>query len=204
MKLYSAPMPAPNPRRVRMAAAEKGIALDEVMLDLRQREHKAPEHLARNPLGQVPVLELDDETTISETVSICRYLDAIAGEPVLFGGDAREQALIDMWVRRVELQIGEPVKMFWRHAHPATAALLTQFTDYGASNRALLDRSMRWLDGELAQGRRFIAGDAFTMADIAAVTIVDFGTLIGMAPLEGREHVQAWHGRMAERPSYGG
>ncbi|OWK28379.1 glutathione S-transferase family protein [Sphingomonas dokdonensis] len=202
MKLYSAPMPAPNPRRVRMAAAEKGIALDEVMLDLRQREHKAAEHLVRNPLGQVPVLELDDGTIISETVSICRYLDAIAGEPVLFGRDAREQALIDMWVRRVELQIGEPVKMFWRHAHPATAALLMQFKDYGASNRALLDHAMRWLDREIAEGRGFIAGDAFTMADIAAVTIVDFGTLIGMTPLEGREHAQAWHGRVAERPSY--
>ena len=202
MKFYSAPMPAPNPRRVRMAAAEKGVVLDEVMLDLRRREHKAAEHLARNPLGQVPVLELDDGTMISETVSICRYLDAIAGEPVLFGRDAREQALIDMWVRRVELQIGEPVKMFWRHAHPATAALLTQFNDYGASNQELLTRSMRWLDGAIAEGQGFIAGDHFTMADIAAVTIIDFGALIGMAPLEGSEHVQQWHERVAKRPSY--
>ena len=83
MKLYSAPSPAPNPRRVRMAAAEKDITLEEVMLDLRRGEHKAPDHLARNPLGQVPVLELDDGTMISETVSICRYLDSVADAPVI-------------------------------------------------------------------------------------------------------------------------
>lgn len=202
MKLYSAPMPAPNPRRVRMAAAERGVPIDEVMLDLRRGEHKSPEHLARNPLGQVPVLELDDGTMISETVSICRYLDAIEGEPSLFGDGARDQALIDMWIRRVEIQIGEPVKMFWRHAHPATAALLTQHKDYGASNRDLLDRSMTWFDQELSDGRSFIIGDAFTMADIAAVTIIDFAALIGMDPLRDRANAKAWHDRVSSRPSY--
>ncbi len=124
MKLYSAPMPAPNPRRVRMFAAEKGIVLDEVMLDLRRRDHKAPDHAVRNSLGQVPVLELDDSTTISETIAICRYLDAIHAAPPLFGRTALEAAQVDMWIRRVEIQIGEPVKLFWRHAHAATAALI--------------------------------------------------------------------------------
>jgi glutathione S-transferase len=202
MKLYSAPSPAPNPRRVRMAAAEKDITLEEVMLDLRRGEHKAPDHLARNPLGQVPVLELDDGTMISETVSICRYLDSVADAPSLFGQTPTEQALVDMWIRRVELQIGEPVKMFWRHAHPATAALLTQYTDYGASNRDLLHRAMRWFDRELSDARAFITGDDYSMADIAAVTIIDFGQLIGMEPLAERDHVCAWHDRVAGRASY--
>lgn len=202
MILYSAPMPAPNPRRVRMAAAEKGIELDEVMLDLRQRDHKAASHLARNSLGQVPVLVLDDGTTISETVSICRYLDAIHPEPALFGSTPVEIALIDMWIRRIEIQIGEPTKMFWRHAHPATAALLTQYKDYGASNRELLDRSMAWFDRELADSRAFVMGATFTMADIAAVTIIDFAALIGMDPIADRAHVRAWHDRVTARPSY--
>lgn len=202
MKLYSAPMPAPNPRRVRMAAAEKGITLDEIMLDLRQREHKAADHLARNSLGQVPVLVLDDGATIAETVSICRYLDAIHPAPPLFGSTPLEVASTDMWIRRIETQIGEPTKMFWRHAHPATAPLLTQYRDFGASNRALLDQAMGWFDRELSNGRAFIMGDTFTMADIAAVTIIDFAALIGMDPLKDRDHVDAWHKRMAARPSY--
>jgi glutathione S-transferase len=144
MKLYSAPMPAPNPRRVRMVAAEKGIALDEIMLDLRRREHKAADHVARNALGQVPVLVLDDGTAIAETVAICRYLDAIHPEPPLFGRTSIEAALTDMWIRRIEIQIGEPTKMFWRHAHPATASLLTQYNDFGASNQGLMDQAMTW------------------------------------------------------------
>jgi glutathione S-transferase len=203
MKFYSAPMPAPNPRRVRMAAAEKSITLDEVMVDLRQREHKAADHLARNSLGQVPVLVLDDGTTIAETVSICRYLEAIHPEPALFGRTPIDVALIDMWIRRIEIQIGEPTKMFWRHAHPATAALVAQHTAFGASNQNLLDQAMTWFDRELSDGRAFVAGDTFTMADIVAVTIIDFAALIGMAPLCDRESAEGWHRRMVERPSYG-
>lgn len=202
MKLYSAPMPAPNPRRVRMTAAEKGIMLDEVMLDLRRRDHKAADHLARNALGQVPVLVLDDGTTIAETVSICRYLDATHPDPPLFGRTPVDVALIDMWIRRIEIQIGEPTKMFWRHAHPATAALLTQYRDFGASNRGQLTQAMTWFDRELTDGRVFVMGDVFTMADIVAVTIIDFATLIGLDPLTDCVNAGAWHGRAAARPSY--
>lgn len=202
MKLYSAPMPAPNPRRVRMFAAEKGIVLDEVMLDLRQRDHKAPDHVARNSLGQVPVLETDHGALISETIAICRYLDATHPEPPLFGRTPMEVATIDMWVRRVEIQIGEPVKMFWRHAHPATAALIDQHQAFGESNRAILARSMAWLDREMADGRSFLVGDALSIVDVAAVTILDFATLIGMAPVTDVPLIAAWHDRMSKRDSY--
>lgn len=202
MKLYSAPMPAPNPRRVRITAAEKGITLDEVMLDLRGREHKAADHLARNVLGQVPVLVLSDGTSIAETVSICRYLDAIHPEPPLFGQTPVDVALIDMWIRRIEIQISEPNKMFWRHAHPATATLLKQYRDFGASNRGLLTQAMMWFDRELSDGRAFVVGDVFNMADIVAVTIIDFAALIGMAPLSDRVNAEAWYKRVIARPSY--
>lgn len=202
MKLYSAPMPAPNPRRVRMFAAEKGIVLDEVLLDLRRREHKAPEHLARNPLGQVPVLETDDGTMIAETVAICRYLDALYPDPPMFGRTPIEIATIDMGVRRVELQIGEPVRMFWRHAHPATAALVDQHPAFGESNRVILDRAMAWLATELGGERPYLAGEQVTIIDVAAVTILDFAVLIGMATIGDDPALRGWHARMAQRPSY--
>lgn len=201
MKLYSANMPAPNPRRVRIFAAEKGIALPEVMLTLVEREHKSADHLRRNSLGQVPVLELDDGTTISETIAICRYLEELHPDPPLFGSDAKERAVVDMWTRRVDIQIGEPTKMFWRHAHPATAALIEQHNVFGESNRAILARAMQWLDTELADGRSFLTGDRFTIADIAALTVIDFAALIGLDPVAGNAAVAAWHARVSSRPS---
>ena len=201
MKFYGAPMPAPNPRRVRIFAVEKGITLPEVSLDLRAREHKSEAHLRRNSLGQVPVLELDDGTMITETVSICRYLEALYPDPPMFGRTPAEIAVIDMWIRRIENQLGDPARMFWRHAHPATAALIEQHTVFGESNRAIIDRAMQWLDREIDDGRPFIAGDSYTMADITALTMVDFATLIGLDPIGDRQSVSAWHDRVSHRPS---
>ena len=201
MKLYGAPMPAPNPRRVRMFLAEKGVDLAETPLDLRKREHKSDEHRARNSLGQVPTLELDDGTTISETVAICRYFEELHPEPALFGRTAVEKALVDMWVRRVEFQLMAPVGNFWRHAHPRTAALLTQYKDFGESNRALYSNGQRWLDGELADDRPFIAGETISMADICALSTVDFAHWIGLDIDADRPHLTAWHERVRARPS---
>jgi glutathione S-transferase len=200
MKLYGAPMPAPNPRRVRIFLAEKGIDLTETPVDLVKREHKSPEHRARNSLGQVPTLELDDGTTISETVSICRYFEALQPEPPLFGRSPVEQALTDMWIRRAEFVLMMPVGNFWRHAHPRTAALLTQFKDFGESNRERYAEAQRWLDRELTD-RPFLAGETFSMADICALTTVDFATWIGL-PLDAeRLHLCAWRARVTARPS---
>src|SRR5258708_33668487 len=105
MKLYGAPMPAPNPRRVRIFLAEKGVDLSETPINLMQREHKSPEHRARNSLGQVATLELDDGRTISETVAICRYFEETHPQPALLGETAFEKATVDMWVRRSEVQL---------------------------------------------------------------------------------------------------
>jgi len=109
MKLYGEAMPAPNPRRVRIFLAEKGVEVPEIRIGMREGGHRSPEHLARNSLGQVPVLELDDGTTISETIAICRYFEVLHPDPPLFGVSALEQAHIEMWTRRMEFRLMVPV-----------------------------------------------------------------------------------------------
>jgi glutathione S-transferase len=200
MILYGAPKPAPNPRRVRMFLAEKGIDLPETPLDLRKREHKAPEFRAKNSLGQVPALELDDGEVIAETVAICRYFEEMQPEPSLFGRTALEKAQVEMWVRRIEFQLMTPVGMFWRHAHPLTAQLIAQHKDFGESNRERVANAMRWLDREL-EGKTFIAGEAFTMADICALSTIDFAHWIGLEIPDDCANLRAWHERVSARPS---
>lgn len=200
MILYGAPMPAPNPRRVRIFLAEKGIELPETPVSLMKREHKSPEHRARNSLGQVPTLELDDGTCISETVSICRYFEETHAEPPLFGATPLEKALTDMWVRRIEFTVMSPVGNYWRHAHPYTAALLTQHKDFGESNRELYAGAQKWLDREL-DGREFVTGDSYSIADICLLSTVDFATWIGLPLEDGFANLKAWHARVSARPS---
>jgi glutathione S-transferase len=200
MKLYGAPMPAPNPRRVRMFLAEKGIALAETPVNLLKREHKSPEYRAKNSLGQVPTLELDDGTVISETVAICRYFEETQPEPSLFGKTAVEKANVDMWVRRIEFTLMNPVANYWRHADPRTAALLTQFKEFGESNKETYANAQRWLDRELCD-RPFIAGRAFTVADICALSTVDFAHWIGLPIGAERTNLIGWRERVSARPS---
>ena len=200
MILYGAPNPAPNPRRVRIFLAEKDLDLPETAIDMRARQHKSPEFLAKNPAGQLPVLELDDGRALSESVAICRYLDALYPEPPMFGRDPFEVAEVDMWIRRVEFLMTSPVAMFWRHAHPYTASLLEQFTDFGESNRANAARAFGWLDRQLAE-RPFVAGDRFSMADICALTTVDFAGFTGLPMPDDAAALRAWPARVSERPS---
>jgi glutathione S-transferase len=200
MILYGAPNPAPNPRRVRIFLAEKGIELPETPIDLMKREHKSDEHKARNSMGQVPTLELEDGTCISETVSICRYFEETNPEPPLFGTTPLEKALVDMWVRRIEFTVMMPVGNFWRHAHPRTAALLTQYKDFGESNKATYKGAQKWLDREL-DGKCFVAGERYSMADICLLSTVDFAGWIGL-PLEHEfANLKAWHERVSARAS---
>jgi len=203
MKLYGEAMPAPNPRRVRIFLAEKGLEVPEVRIGLREGGHRSAEHLARNSLGQVPVLELDDGTTISETVAICRYFEALHPQPPLFGVSALEQAQVEMWIRRIELRLMVPVGMFWRHAHPFTAHLLTQHREFGESNREIVDKTLLWLDRELSDGRPYLTGDTYTVADIVGQTTLDFADFIGLATPPAATNVLAWRERLAARPSAG-
>ena len=200
MKLYGAPKPAPNPRRVRIFLAEKGIDLPETPVNMMKREHKSPEFRAKNSMGQLPTLELDDGTTISETVAICRYLDETNPGMSMFGTTPLEKALVDQWIRRVEFTVMTPVGMYWRHAHPRTAALLTQFKDFGESNAETYKGAQKYLDREL-EGHQFVVGDTYTMADICLLSTVDFAEWIGL-PMEPEfEHLKAWHDRVTARPS---
>jgi len=201
MILYGERNPAPNPRRVRIFIAEKGIDLPESQVQMRRREHKSDEHRARNSLGQLPTLVLDDGSAISESVSICRYLDSLHPEPPMFGRDGKEAALVDMWIRRIEFQLMTPVGMFWRHAHPLTAALLTQFKDFGESNREAYERSCLWLDREIASSGPFIAGETYGMADIVALTTIDFATFTGLEMPAGANSLKQWHDLVSARPS---
>jgi len=165
-----------------------------------KREHKSPEFRAKNSMGQIPTLELDDGTCISETVSICRYFEETNPEPPLFGTTPVEKALVDMWIRRIEFTVMTPVGNFWRHAHPRTAALLTQFKDFGESNKDTYKGAQKWLDRELA-GKQFIAGDRYTMADICLLSTVDFAGWIGLPMGDEFANLKAWHERVSARPS---
>jgi glutathione S-transferase len=200
VKLYGAPNPAPNPRRVRIFLAEKGISLPETPVNLLKGEHRGPEHRARNSLGQIPTLELEDGTCISETVAICRYFEETQPDPPLFGATPVDRALVEMWTRRVEFRVMMPVGNYWRHAHPRTAALLTQYRDFGESNREAYASGQRWLDRELA-GRTWLVGDTYTIADICLLTTVDFADWIGLALEADCENLRAWHARASARPS---
>ena len=201
MKLYMERDPAPNPRRVAIFLREKGLEIETVRIDLRAREHKTPAHLARNSLGQLPVLELDDGRMISESVSICRYLEGLYPEPLLFGGDLIQQALIDMWIRRVEFNLMVPIGLFWRHAHPLTANLIDQHRVFGETNRGRFESVAKWLDRELSSNGPFIAGDQFSMADIVTITSIDFAVLIGLDIPETCASLLAWREKISLRPS---
>ena len=200
MKLYGAPMPAPNPRRVRIFLAEKGVDLPETPVDMRKREHKSAEFRAKNSMGQLPALELDDGTCIAETVAICRYFEETHPEPPMFGRTAVEKALVDQWIRRVEFAVMMPVGNFWRHAHPFTAALLTQFKDFGESNKETYRGAQKYVDREL-EGREFLVGDSYTMADICLLSTVDFAEWIGLPVEDEFANLKAWRERVKARPS---
>jgi glutathione S-transferase len=202
MQIYGARYPAPNPRRVRMYLAEKRLSVPYADMDLPTREHKAPDFVAKNSLGQVPTLVLDDGTVITESIAICRYFEALHPEPPLFGTTPVEQARIEMWIRRIELQIMGPVSLYWVNAHPLTAGLSAQkYKDFGeAQKRRALDR-LRWLEREITNNE-FVAGSTFTMADIIAESAIDFARVIGIPLPEDASALSAWCARMKQRPSF--
>ncbi len=205
MKLYTSSF-APNPRRVAMFIAEKGIAgIDTVMIDLGTVQNRSPEYLAVNPFGRVPALELDDGRVLCETRAICTYLEGLYPQPNLMGDNFEERAFIEMADRRVELHLFAGIANCVRHTHPGLANLeQPQFADFGASQGEKMRETARWLDGQLAL-HPFVAGERFTIADITAYCALEFGRgLMKFKPgAEGLTHLQAWRDRIAERPTAG-
>lgn len=203
MKLYTSAR-APNPRRVAMFMAEKGITgIETINVDLGALQNRSPEFLAINPFGRVPVLELDDGRLLSETRAICTYMEGLFPEPNLMGEGFDERAFIEMTDRRVELHLLLGIANAVRHTHPGLAALeQPQFADFGASQGEKMRDTARWLDQVLAR-QPFVAGQRMTIADITAFCALEFGRgLLKFKPgAEGMPHLQAWRDRMAERAS---
>jgi glutathione S-transferase len=204
MKLYIAPR-APNPRRVQMFVAEKGITgLELVNVDLNAQEHKGAAFRAKSPLARVPALELDDGRVLTETRAICTYLEGQHPEPNLMGRDATERAFIEMADRRVEWYFMLPLANAIRHTHPGLAPLeQPQVPAFGESQWPKALETATWLDGEL-QRQPWVAGERFSIADITAFCTLEFGKLMRFnAGQQGLTALQAWRDRMAERPSAG-
>lgn len=200
MKLYTSHR-APNPRRVRWVMAEKGVTDVEIVeIDLLSGEHRTAEYRARVGVPHVPALELDDGTCISESIAICRYLEALHPEPNLFGRDPREQAVIEMWTRRCEIYLANPMMLNVRFSHPALAALEAPQPQVAEYSRVGAEKFMKTLDRRLAD-HEFIAADRFTIADIVAVVGLDFARLIKYRPPEGLERLARWLDACKTRPA---
>lgn len=215
MRLHDA-KPAPNPRRVRIFLAEKGIPFGEeaggsdavtlVPVDISAGEQRSEAALARNPNGQIPVLELEDGTCISESVAICRYFEERFPEPLLMGEGPTGRALVEMWNRRIELGLLAPVGTAWRNGDIVARAAPGRFRqipeareDAEVAARRFQGRLDEWL-GETP----FVAGDAFSIADITALCTIDFAArLVNLAPAPELEHLARWHAEVSSRPSAG-
>lgn len=205
-KLYVSPR-APNPRRVQMFLAEKGIDLAAagiglVNVDLNAQEHKSVAFRAKSPLARIPALEFDDERVLTETRAICTWIEGQHPEPNLMGVDATERAFIEMADRRVEWYFLLPIANCVRHTHPGMAPLeQPQFPDFGRSQGEKLRETAAWLDAEL-QRQPWIAGERFTIADITAFCAIEFAKLMRFSAGEqGFSALQAWRDRVAQRPS---
>jgi len=199
MKLYDSAF-APNPRRVRIFLAEKGIEVPTVQVDIGKAENRRPEFLAKNPRGGVPVLELDDGTYLAESVAICRYFEEIQPEPALMGTDARDRAVVEMWNRRMEYEIALPVMQSFRNTHDFFKGRIPQVPEYGKVCKSWAIQRFEWLDAELA-GREFVAGDRYTIADITAQVGIDFGRTTDIRIQPEQKNLQRWYEAVSSRPS---
>ena len=203
MKIYDWPT-GPYPARVRIALAEKNLRsqVQFVLVDLYKGEHKKPEFLAKNYSGTLPVLELDDGTFIGECSAITEYLDALDGAPTLTGRTPREKGVIHMMSKRAELELLDPISVYFHHATPGLEphVEIYQNPEWGFRQRDKALRGMRYFDGIL-QSQPFVAGEAFTMADITVIGGLIFAGLLKVPVPEECEALSAWYAMMQERPS---
>jgi glutathione S-transferase len=199
MKIYNSST-APNPRRVRIFLAEKEIRIPYEEVDIVNAVNRGSEFRKKNPLATVPVLELDDGTCISESVSICRYFEELQASPPLFGTGAKDRALVDMWNRRMEFAVLQPIADAFRQRHEFFKGRIRQVPEYADVQRLNAEDGLKWLDEELAN-RRFVAGDNFTIADITAMVAIDFGRVSKIAIKPEQRNLARWHAEVSSRPS---
>jgi glutathione S-transferase len=200
MKLYDGGR-APNPRRVRIFLAEKGITVPTEQVDLGKLQQRSDAYTAINPMQRVPALELDDGTVIAESIAICRYFEALTPDPRLFGRGALDAALVEMWNRRAELHLFLPVASIFQHLHPAMKLMVDpQVPAWGEANKPRVMAFLQFLDGEL-DSRPYVAGEDFTVADITALVAVDFMRVSKLSVPDNLANVRRWHGAVSARPS---
>ena len=199
MKLYDSTF-APNPRRVRIFLAEKGITVPTVQVDLGKAENREAPFLGKNPLGGVPILELDDGTVIAESVAICRYFEETQPNPPLMGTDAKDRAIVEMWSRRTELEVARPIMQTFQNTHAFFKGRIPQVPEYGEVCRAHATKRLEWLDAELAK-REFIAGPRFTIADITLLIGIDFGRIVKIGIQPEQKNLSRWYEAVSSRPS---
>jgi glutathione S-transferase len=199
MKIYDFTL-APSPRRVRIFLAEKGIDVELVQVDIMRNANRTPEFYQKNPLGSLPILELDDGSCLSESVAICRYFEEIQPEPTLFGVGAREKALVEMWNRRIELEIFAPVGHIWSHLSEVSKERGRRIPELGEiQKRAAIER-IAWLDSEL-KNREFVAGDKYSIADITTLCMIDFAHTVAIRIQPEQANLARWYSNVSSRQS---
>lgn len=199
MKLYDLKAGL-NPRRVRIFLAEKGIAIPTVEIDMMGGENKAETFLAKNPMGTMPVLEFDDGSYLAESIAICRYFEELHPDPPLFGRDPLERARIEMWNRRMELEIQRPIQDVFINTAPMWKTRRQQVPEYGRVMQAQVLERMAWLNRVLAT-RRYIAGDSYTVADITAQCAFLLGKHTGTPIPEDMTDLLRWYDEVTSRPT---
>ena len=202
MKLYDY-AGAPNPRRVRVVAAEKNIALDHVTVDMSKREHKTPQFIQKNPSGKIPVLELEDGTCIGESIAICRYLESLYPEPNLFGENSLEIAQIEMAHRQIELELMSQIGTSWVNG-PIVARLgLIKPIEEAKRRSDELTRAYYRRMNNVLENQTYLAVDRYSMADITAAIAIDFATaMVDLKPGEELANLWTWHKRVTSRPEF--
>jgi glutathione S-transferase len=200
MKFYNSL--GPNPRCVRMFMAEKGITLPSVEINLMAADNRKPPYTDKNPGGQMPALELDNGSTLGETVAICEYLEEKHPTPALVGTTAEERAETRMWQRRIELNITEHLYNGFRYAEGLQLfkGRMHCLPEAAAGLKAIVQEKLAWLDN-LMEGKQFIAGNRFTLVDIILFCALDFGAGVGQKIDPKLKNMTAWFNRVNGRPS---
>ncbi|AEP31223.1 glutathione S-transferase family protein [Brumicola nitratireducens] len=199
MKIYDTKT-APTPRRVRVFLAEKNIPMEYVQVDLQKGENLSKEMRAKNPVGKIPILELDDGTCISESDAICQYFEALQPEPYLFGETPLQKAQIAMWSRQVEFYLFMPIGMCFQHTTGYFKDRMNPIKEYGVEAGINASKFLNVLNRQLEKSQ-FVAGDAFSIADITTMCSIDFGRVVDVRIKEEHTALQEWYKRVSARPS---
>jgi glutathione S-transferase len=189
-----------HPRRVRIFMAEKGLAIDRREVDAAGGANARPDFLRLNPLGKLPVLELDDGSAIAESLAICRYLEAMQPLPPLMGRTSQASAHIEMWTLRMDHELSQPIALAFVHSSDFYRGRVEQVPEVASWARGRALQTMNWLDGELA-GRNHIAGEDYTLADIVAQCACVLGKAVGLRIAPEMTHLSRWFAQVSARPT---